>query len=149
MITRLQFVILCRVQRGLPAFGTPTTHATPSNVIERRREAIADLYRKRLLRRGLRLRVGPFGGTRTGPVLTARGREALDLILNPPRDKGGRAMDAEAVRAWSARTGEALSTVRSRRDNLRRTLREAVDLEAVAARSALMTREPMAQNRDR
>lgn len=74
MITRLQYVILCRVEQGLPAFSRMLAPKTHPKTLQRRREALVDLYDRGLIESAKK------SASRHGPRLTLTGRRALKWI---------------------------------------------------------------------
>jgi len=70
VITRLQFVVLCRVEQGLPAFTRPLAPKTHPQVLSWRRAALEDLYARQFLER--------VHGR--GPRVTITGRRVLNWI---------------------------------------------------------------------
>lgn len=87
MITRLQYVIMCRVEQGLPAFMRPLARKTHPNVLQRRRDALDDLFARGLIVRAQKNR----SPTRRiiGPRLTREGRRVLNWIRNGKREQVG------------------------------------------------------------
>jgi hypothetical protein len=74
MITRLQYVILCRVEQGLPAFSRPLAPKTHPRTLQRRREALVDLYDRGFIETAKK------NSVRYGPRLTLTGKRALKWI---------------------------------------------------------------------
>lgn len=119
MITRLQYVILCRLAKGKRAFAHMATAHTPESVMMRRREGLEDLYRRRLIKRGAH-----------GPMLTIAGREILQTIEKPNRTWKGNPRRTDIIQTQAEFMGENPARLSRRLQRLRREISEGRNFEA-------------------